>query len=117
MFQQLHEIDGPKLSEIGAYNSPMNLSLRLAVMFSPLLVWGMLYFASRLGGISPTRFAPWLRTGFVVLMVGSIVLFIFDRTRLANAVAIHAWGFYGAELWIKLHYKQEAGPLVTSLKL
>jgi hypothetical protein len=95
----------------------MNLSLRLAIMFSPLLVWGALYLASRLGGISPTRFAPWLRTGFVVLMGVSIVLFIFDRTRLANVVAIHAWGFYGAELWIKLRYKQEAEQLVTSLKL
>jgi hypothetical protein len=69
----------------------MNLSLRLAIMFSPLLVWGALYIASRLGGISATRFAPWLRTGFVVLMGVSIVLFIFDRTRLASVVAIHAW--------------------------
>jgi hypothetical protein len=95
----------------------MNLTLRLAIMFSPLLVWGMLFLASRLGGIAPTRFAPWLRTGFVVLMGVSIMLFIFDRTRLANVVTIHAWGFYGAELWIKLHYKQEAEQLVTSLKL
>jgi hypothetical protein len=95
----------------------MNFSLRLAVMFSPLVVWGLLYLASRLGGISPTRFAPWLRTGFVVLMVVSIIFFIFDRTRIANVVAIHTWGFYGAELWIRVHFKQEAEQLVTSLKL
>jgi hypothetical protein len=95
----------------------MSFSLRLVMMFSPLLVWGMLYLASRLGGISATRFTPWLRTGFVVLIGVSIILFVFDRTRLANVVAIHASGFYGAELWIKLHYKQEAEQLVTSLKL
>jgi hypothetical protein len=52
-------------------------------------------------------------------MVVSIIFFIFDRTRIANVVAIHAWGFYGAELWIRVHYKheREEEELVTSLKL
>jgi len=95
----------------------MSLSLRLAIMFSPLLVWGLLYLASRLSGISPTRFTPWLRTGFVVLMGVYLISFIFDRTRFSDVVAIHAWGLFGAELWIKRHYKQEAAQLVTSLKL
>jgi hypothetical protein len=50
-------------------------------------------------------------------MVVSIIFFIFDHTRIANVVAIQGWGLYGAELWIKHHYKQEAEQLVTSLKL
>jgi hypothetical protein len=37
----------------------------------------------------------------------SIVLFVFDRTRLANVLAIQRWGFYGAELWIRHHDKQK----------
>jgi hypothetical protein len=89
----------------------------LATTLSPLLVWCVLYLACRLGGISPTRFTPWLRAGFFVLMVVSIIFFIFDHTRIANVVAIQGWGLYGAELWIKHHYKQEAEQLVTSLKL
>jgi hypothetical protein len=56
----------------------MGLSLRLAIMFTPVLVWGVLYLTSRFGGISPTRFMPWLRAGFVVLMGVSLILFVFD---------------------------------------
>jgi hypothetical protein len=58
---------------------------------------------------------------FVVIkrrtMVLSITFIVFDRTRLANFVALHGWGLYGAELWIKHHYKQEGEEVVTSLKL
>lgn len=86
-------------------------------MFSPLLVWGMLYLVSRLGGISPALFAPWLRVGFVVLMGVSLIFFVFDRSRLSDVVAIHAWGFFGADVWIRRHYKQETEQLVTSLNL
>jgi hypothetical protein len=95
----------------------MSLSLRLAIMFTPVLVWGVLYLTSRLGGISPTRFTPWLRAGFLVLMGGSLILFVFDRTHLSDVVAIHAWGLFGAELWIERHHKQDSKELVTSLKL
>jgi hypothetical protein len=95
----------------------MSLPLRLAIMFTPLLVWGVLYLTSRLGGISPTRFMPWLKAGFVVLMGVSLILFVFDRTRFANVLAIHAWGLFGAQLWIQRHYKRETKELVTSLKL
>ena len=95
----------------------MSLPLRLAIMFTPVLVWGLLYLTSRLGGISPTRFMPWLKADFVVLMGVSLTLFAFDRTHLSNVVAIHAWGLFGAQLWIQRHYKQETKELVTSLKL
>jgi hypothetical protein len=95
----------------------MSLSLRLAIMFTPLLVWGLLYVTSRLGRISPTRFMPWLKAGFVVLMGVSLILFVFDHARLSDVVAIHAWGLFGAELWIARHYKQETKHLVTSLNL
>ena len=96
----------------------MSLSLRLAIMSTPLLVWAVLYLLSRVGGISPTRFRPLLRVGFVVLMGVSLMLFVFDRTRLSHIVAIHAWGIFGAQLWITRRYKQEkTEPLLTSLKL
>lgn len=97
----------------------MSLSLRLAIMFTPVLVWGALYLTSRLSGISPTRFVPWLRAGFVVLMVVSLILFVFDHTHLSDVIAIHAWGLFGAEVWITRHYKvqQKTKPLVTSLNL
>ncbi len=97
----------------------MSLSLRLAIMFTPALVWGVLYLTSRLGGISPTRFMPWLKAGFVVLMGVSLILFVFDRTHLSDVVAIHAWGLFGAEVWITRHYKvqQKTEQLVTSLNL
>ena len=111
-------IDVRSSPNIGVYNSSMNLSLRLATTLSPVLVWGVLYLASRLGGISPTRFTPWLRAGFFVLMVLSITFIVFDRTRLGNFVSLHGWGLYSAELWIKHHYKHEREEeLVTSLKL
>lgn len=90
-------------------------------MLTPVLVWGALYLVSRLGGISPKRFAPWLRVGFLVLMGMSLILFVLDRTHLSDIVGIHAWGLFGAELWIKRRYKldiaQDAGQLMTSLKL
>jgi len=95
----------------------MSLSLRLAIMFTPLLVWGVLYLLSRLAGISPGLFTPWLRAGFVVLMGVSLIFFVFDRTRLSDIVAIHAWGLFGADMWIRRRYKQETEQLVTSLKL
>lgn len=95
----------------------MSLSLRLAIMFSPLLVWGVLYLAWRLGGILPTLFTPWLRAGFFVLMSVSLIFFVFDRTRLSDVVAIHAWGLFGADVWIRRHYKQETEQNVISLKL
>lgn len=97
----------------------MGLSLRLAIMLTPVLVWGVLYATSRLGGISPTRFMPWLRAGFFVLMGVSLILFVFDRTHLSDVVAIHAWGLFGAEVWITRHYKvqQKTEQLVTSLNL
>ena len=85
----------------------MGLPLRLAILFTPLLVWGLLYLTSRLGDISPMRFMPWLRAGFFVLLGASLALFAFDRTHLSNVVAIHAWGLFGAQLWIQRHYKQE----------
>jgi hypothetical protein len=99
------------------YNPFVSFSLRLAIMFSPALVWGLLYLTSRLGRVPLTRFTPWLRTGFVVLMGISLMLFVFDRTRLSNVVAIHAWGLFGAELWVQRRRKQEAGQFLTSLKL
>jgi len=95
----------------------MSFSLRLAIMFSPLLIWGLLYLASRLGGISPTRFTPWLRTGFVVLMGVSLILFVVDHTHLSDVLAIHAWGLFGADMWIKRQNEQEAEQLTTLLKL
>jgi len=97
----------------------MGLSLRLAIMLTPVLVWGVLYLTSRLGSISPTRFMPWLRAGFVVLMGVSLILFVFDRTQLSDVVAIHAWGLFGAEVWITRRYKvqQKTQQLVTSLDL
>jgi hypothetical protein len=99
----------------------MSLSLRLAIMSTPVLVWAVLYLVSRLGGISPKRFMPWLKAGFVVLMGVSLMLFVLDRTHLSDIVAIHAWGLFGADLWIKRRYKldieQDSGQLVTSLKL
>jgi len=95
----------------------MNLSYRLATTLSPVLVWGVLYLVSRLGGIAPTRFTPWLRAGFFVLILLDITLFVFDHTHLANFASLHGWGLYSAELWIKRRYKYEREELVTSLKL
>lgn len=86
-------------------------------MLTPLLIWGALYLASRLGGIPVTSFTPWLRAGFVVLMVISLILFVLDHTHLSDVVAIHAWGLFGAEMWIARRHKQETKELVTSLKL
>jgi hypothetical protein len=86
-------------------------------MSTPVVVWGVLYLVSRLGGISSRRFQPLLRVGFVVLMGVSLLLFVFDRTLLSDVVAIHAWGLFAAEMWIGRHHKRDAPPLVTSLKL
>jgi GH35 family endo-1,4-beta-xylanase len=47
----------------------------------------------------------------------SLILFAVDRTHLSDVMAIHAWGLFGAQLWIQHHYKQETKELVTSLKL
>jgi GH35 family endo-1,4-beta-xylanase len=48
----------------------------------------------------------------------SLILFVLDRTRLSDVVAIHAWGLFGADMWIRRRYKQhDTEPLVTSLKL
>jgi|ERR1039458_1435620 hypothetical protein len=95
----------------------MSLPLRLAIMPTPVAVWGMLYFASRLGGISLIRFLPWLRAEFVVLMGTSLMLFVFDRTSASDVVALHAWGLFGAQLWIGRHYKLDTRQFLTSLKL
>jgi hypothetical protein len=95
----------------------MNLALRLSIMSTPLVVWGVLYVAYRLTGISLTRFQPWLRIGFVVLMGVSLIGFVFDHTFLSNIISIHAWGLFGANVWITRHYKLDTQPLVTSLKL
>jgi hypothetical protein len=95
----------------------MSLSLRLAISFSFLPVWGVLYLASRLGSISLIRFTPWLRAGFIVLLGASLILFVFDRTRLANVLAIHAWGLFGAQYWTGRNNKREPQEVVTSLKL
>ena len=95
----------------------MNTPLRLAIMFTPVAVWGILYFASRLGGISPIRFLPWLKAGFFVLMGTSVVLFLFDRTLASDLVAMHAWGLMGAQSWIGRRYKVDTKQLLTVLKL
>ena len=87
-------------------------------MFTPLLVWGALYLVSHLGCVAPTRFTPWLRAGFLVLMGLSLIFFVFDRTRSSDVIAIHAWGLFGADMWIRHRTKQhETELLVTSLKL
>jgi hypothetical protein len=100
------------------YNLAVSLPLRLTIMFTPLLVWGALYLVSRLGGIAPTRLTPWLRASFLVLIGLSLILFVFDRTRLSDIVGIHAWGLFGADMWIRRRCKQyDTEPLVTSLKL
>jgi hypothetical protein len=99
----------------------MSMSSRLAIACTPLLVWALLYLASRVAGILPTRFLPWLRTGWFALMVVSLISFIGDHDRLANILLIHAGGLSGAELWIRRHHKlnfeQRDENLVTSLKL
>jgi len=96
----------------------VSLPLRLAIMFTPLLVWGALYLVSRLGGIAPARLTQWLWPGFLILMGLSLILFVLDRTRLSDVVAIHAGGLFGADMWIRRRYKQhDTEPLVTSLKL
>jgi len=95
----------------------MSLSLRLAIMFTPLLVWGLLYLTSRLGRFSLTRFMPWLKAGYVVLMGLSLILFVFNHGRSSDVIAIHAWGLFGAQLWIARHNKQETKQFVTSLNL
>lgn len=86
-------------------------------MFTPVLVWGLLFVVSRLGGVSPTRFSPWLRIGFLVLSGPYLILSVFDRTRWLDVVAVHAWGLFAADVWIQRKYKQQVEPLVTSLKL
>jgi hypothetical protein len=96
----------------------MSLPLRLAIMLTPLLVWAALYLLSRFAGISPTRFAPWLRAGFILLMGVYVTLFAFGHTGLSDIFAIHAWGLLVANLWIKRRYRQEmAESVLTSLKL
>jgi hypothetical protein len=52
-------------------------------------------------------------------MVVSLIWFVFDHTHLSDVVAIHAWGLFGAEVWITRHYKvqRKNEPLVTSLNL
>jgi len=96
----------------------MSWSLRLAITFTPLLVWGALWLLSRFSGVSPTRFTPGLRTGFVVLIVVSLVLLAFDHARLSRLFNLHAWGLFVANAWIARHYKQgKTEQLLTSLKL
>ncbi|HVO81378.1 MAG TPA: hypothetical protein VMT28_11640 [Terriglobales bacterium] len=96
----------------------MSLSFRLLVMATPLAVWGMLYLACRLRGIPLPRLVPWLKGGFVALMGTSLVLFVFDRTHLSDAVAVNAWGLFGAQVWIERRYKMlETRGELTSLNL
>jgi len=100
------------------YNLPMSLSLKLAVAFNPLLVWGALWLLSRFGGISPTRFTPWLKTGFAVLIVVSVLLFAFDHAGLSSFFNSHASGLWAANLWISKNYRHEkTQQLLTSLNL
>jgi len=98
----------------------MSPSSRIGIACTPLLVWALLYLASRVAGILPTRFLPWLRTGWFALMVVSLISFIGDHDRLANILLIHAGGLSAAELWIRRYYKldleQRDNDLVTSLK-
>jgi hypothetical protein len=47
----------------------------------------------------------------------SLVLFVFDRTHLSDAVAIQAWGLFGANLWVNRHQNAEGKQAITSLKL
>lgn len=93
----------------------MSLSLRIAIVVSPVLVWGLLYIASRVGNVPLIRFAPWLKFGFAFLLGVSLVLFVFDRTHLSDAVAIHAWGLFGANLWVNRHQNTEGKQAITSL--
>jgi hypothetical protein len=99
----------------------VSLSFRLAVVFSPLLTLGAIYLASRLGGISPIRFARWIGIVNLILFCVSLGLFVFDRPHIGNALALHAWALYGAQLWIKHHYKRNsanpATEAIRSLKL
>jgi hypothetical protein len=83
----------------------ISLPLRLAILSSPVAVWGMLYFASRISRISPVRFLPWLKAGYFVLAGTSLVLFLFNRTSIADVAFIHAWGLMAAQLWICRHFK------------
>jgi len=99
------------------YTLLMSLSLKLATAFTPLLVWGALWLLSRCGGISPTRFTPWLKTGFVVLIVVSLFLFAFDHTPLSSFLNLHAWGLWTANLWITKNGQEKAQQLLTSLNL
>jgi hypothetical protein len=96
----------------------MSLPVRLAIVLTPLLVWGVLYLLSRLGGISPPRFIPWLKAGFFVLVGAWFVLVVLDRTRWSEIVMIHAFGLFGASSWIMHRYKREqTKTLLTSLEL
>ena len=96
----------------------MTVYWRIAVMLTPVLVWGLLYAVSRLGNIEPKRFLPRLQFGFVLLLGASVLLFAFDHPHLSNVLAIHAWGMYGAAAWIRHHLREEdPQPVITSIKL
>ena len=107
----------PKLPETGVYNPPMNFWLRLAIMSTPFVIWGVLYLACRLSGISPARLQPWLRIGFRVLVGASLIEFVFDRSFLSNIISLQAWGLFGANVWITRHYKLDTKSPITSLRL
>ena len=106
------------VDDIPVYTPVVSLPLRVAFIFSPLLVWGALYLCVRLGGISPLRFTPWLRAVFLALMGVFLILVVLDRTRWSDIVSIHAWALLGADLWIKRRYKQDQPePLLNPLKI
>src|SRR5450755_3857131 len=90
--------------------SSISLPVRLAILSSPAVVWVLLYFASRLSRISPVRFLPWLKAGYFVLAGSSLVLFVFNRTSMADVTFLHALGLQAAQLWICRHFKIDITP-------
>ena len=94
----------------------MSIWLRLTIFSSgPLLVWGLLYLASRFGGISLTRFIPWLRIGGIVLLGLSAMLLVFD-VRWRGVVDIQGGALLAAAGWLKQRYKVDE-PVMISLHI
>jgi hypothetical protein len=89
---------------------------RILLGLPGFLIWFVLYLAVRFRGIDLQNWSSLVSAGFIVLMAVGLGFDASDYAHVASVLQLNAWGFFGAAMWLRQHYRDRT-PVVQGLNI